>query len=72
VTVSAADGCAWTAVSSVPWIAVTSGPGGTGAGVVQFTVDANTTGVARTGTIAIGGNTFSVSQAEVTPGSPDR
>jgi len=64
VTVTTGDGCTWTAVSAVAWITVTSGASGAGGGAVQFTVDANTTGAARTGTITIGGQVFSVTQAE--------
>jgi hypothetical protein len=62
VTVAAGPGCPWTAVSSVPWIVVTSGATGSGDGVVQFTVDVNTTGAPRSGTIGIGGQTFTVNQ----------
>ena len=69
VTVTTADGCAWTATSSATWIGVTSGASGTGAGPVQFSVEANATGAARSGTITIGGQVFTVNQAEVPPGS---
>jgi Putative binding domain, N-terminal/Viral BACON domain len=62
VTVTAAGGCAWTAVSNVPWIDVTSGASDTGNGTVRYTVDA-TTGPARSGTLTIGGHTFTVNQA---------
>ena len=61
VTVTAGAGCAWTAVSQVPWIVITNGQG-TGDGVVQGTVEANTTGAARTGTVIIAGLTFTVNQ----------
>ena len=61
VTVTAGAGCAWTAVSQVPWIVITNGSG-TGDGVVQGTVEANTTGAARTGTVIIAGLTFTVNQ----------
>jgi hypothetical protein len=62
VTVTAGPGCPWTAVSSVQWIVVTAGASGTGDGAVQFTVEANATGAPRSGTIAIGGQTFTVNQ----------
>jgi hypothetical protein len=62
VTVAAGSGCPWAAVSSVPWIVVTSGAAGSGEGVVQFTVDVNVTGAPRSGTIGIGGQTFTVNQ----------
>ena len=46
VSVTASGGCAWMAVSNVPWITITGGASGSGAGNVQFTVDANATGAA--------------------------
>lgn len=53
--------CAWTATSAAAWISVTSAPSGTGTATVQFTVAANN-GSARSGTIAIAGQTFTVNQ----------
>ena len=61
VSVTAGAGCAWTAVSQVPWIVITTGQG-TGDGVVQGTVEANTTGAPRSGTVTIAGLTFTVNQ----------
>jgi hypothetical protein len=61
VTVTTGDGCAWTAVSQASWITVTPGAGA-GTGTVQFTVAVNETGAARSGTIQIGGQTFTVNQ----------
>jgi hypothetical protein len=61
VNVTTTAGCGWTAVSNVPWITVTAGAAGAGNGIVQFTVAANT-GAARTGTITIAGQTFTVTQ----------
>ena len=63
VAVTAAAGCAWTAVSNAGWITVTKGGSGSGAGTVEFSIDANATGARRTGTITIGGQTFTVDQA---------
>ncbi|MBU1744006.1 MAG: hypothetical protein KJ649_03795, partial [Proteobacteria bacterium] len=68
VNVVAPDGVAWQAVSNASWIHIT-GSSGTGNGVVSYTVDANT-GDARTGTITIGGQTFTVSQTAVGTGYP--
>jgi hypothetical protein len=62
VTVTAASGCSWTAVSGKSWITVTGGASGSGSGTVNYSVAANTGG-ARSGTITIGGQTFNVSQA---------
>lgn len=58
---ASASSCAWSVVSDVPWIAVTSG-GGAGSGVVAYTVAANT-GVARTGTLTIGSSIVTIAQA---------
>jgi uncharacterized protein (TIGR03437 family) len=61
-SVTASPGnCAWTAVSDVPWITITSGNSGSGNGAVTFSVDPNR-GPARTGTLRIGGVTFTVLQ----------
>jgi hypothetical protein len=67
VAVSVAPGCTWTARSNAGWITLASGASGIGAGVVTFTVEANNAG-ARTGTLTIAGQTFTVSQAS--SGSP--
>ena len=63
VNVIAVAECAWTAVSQVPWIAVTGGASGAGDGAVQFSVEPNGTGAARSGTILIGAVTFTVNQS---------
>ncbi|MBK6588935.1 MAG: hypothetical protein IPG22_11625 [Acidobacteria bacterium] len=55
-------GCNWTAVSTVPWITITSGSSGSGNGDISFSVEANTLN-ARSGTITAGGRTFAVNQA---------
>ncbi len=56
--------CEWAAVSNEPWITVIAGASGSGNGEVAFTVSTND-GEARTGTITIGGRTFTVEQAAV-------
>jgi len=61
VAVTAAAGCSWTAQSNVPWIALSSGAGGSGNGAVAFNVAA-TTGPARSGTLTIAGQAFTVNQ----------
>jgi hypothetical protein len=60
-TVTTGASCGWTATSTVPWTTLTSGAAGTGNGTVQFTVAANT-GSARSGSITVGGQTFSIAQ----------
>jgi hypothetical protein len=62
VSVTAGTGCNWATTSNAAWLTVTSGASGTGNGSVAFTVAANP-GPARTGTIAIAGQTFAVNQA---------
>ena len=62
VAVSAGGNCAWSASSGAGWISITSGGSGTGNGSVAFSVAANTAG-ARSGTLTIAGQTFSVTQA---------
>ena len=68
VTVNSATGCEWTAASQASWIAITAGSSGTGAGAFMFTVAANAMGVpARSGTITVNGQTFTVNQAAGPP-----
>lgn len=56
--------CNWSATSNAPsWITVTSGAGGPGSGNVGYSLAANT-GAARTGTITVAGQTFTITQAE--------
>ncbi len=54
--------CAWTATSSVNWITVHNASGN-GNGTVTYTVTANPDFTARTGTITVGGQIFTVTQA---------
>ena len=60
VNLTTQTGCAWTAASNASWITVNNASG-TGGGAITFTVAANT-GQARTGTITIAGQTFTVNQ----------
>jgi len=63
VTVTAASGCTWTAVSTASWITITSGASGSGNGTVNYTVGANSSAGSRAGTVTIAGQTFTVTQA---------
>ncbi|PYT03998.1 MAG: hypothetical protein DMF60_16670, partial [Acidobacteria bacterium] len=65
LTVYSMDGCTWTAVSNHPWITINSGSSNRGTGTVAYEVAENT-GPARTGTMTIAGQTFTVNQ--VAPG----
>ena len=67
VTIAAnASNCARTATSNAPWITVSFGSPGTGNGTVGYTVLANTSVQARTGTLNVAGQTFTVTQAGAT------
>lgn len=54
--------CAWTAAKDAEWITITSGGSGSGNGTVGYTVAANN-GPARTGTINVSGQVFTINQA---------
>ena len=54
--------CNWTATSSASWLTITSATNGTGNATINYTVAANT-GAARTATITVGGQTFTVTNA---------
>ena len=68
VSVTTQAGCAWTAsVSSTStFISISSGSSGTGSGSVAYSVAANNTTSQRTGTIAIAGRTFTLTQLAAT------
>ena len=61
--------CSWTATSTVSWITVTFATG-SGLGQVQYTVAANTTTAARTGTLTVAGQTVTFTQASQSSGQP--
>ncbi len=65
VAVTAQGGCTWTATSNANWLTTTSS--GSGNGTVNFTVAANPSASQRTGTLTIGAQTFTVTQAAATP-----
>jgi 5-hydroxyisourate hydrolase-like protein (transthyretin family) len=54
--------CGWGATSNASWISITSG-GATGSGTMGYSVAANTDTNPRTGTITVGSQTYTVSQA---------
>src|ERR1039458_1041046 len=58
--------CAWTAVSNNSFITITSGASGSGNGTVSYTVAANTSSSALTGTVTIAGQTFTVTDRKST------
>jgi hypothetical protein len=60
--VSAPAHCSWSATSNSPWLTITSGSTGSGNGSVGYAVDRNRDVDARTGTITVGAETFTVTQ----------
>jgi Putative binding domain, N-terminal len=62
IAITAAAGCPWVALPHDPWIAILSGASGSGSGSATFSAAANTTGATRSGTITVGGLTFTVTQ----------
>ncbi len=65
VSVTAASStCTWSASSAATWISITSATSFTGSGTVTYTVASNAGNcVARTGTMTIAGQSFTVTQA---------
>ena len=62
VAVSTAPHCQWSATSAASWLSITSGSGGIGNGTVSYAIERNRELADRTGTIAIGSRTFTVTQ----------
>lgn len=65
-TVRAPAACTWTAKANATWLTVVEGETGSGNGTVRVAVAANTSGTLRTGTVTVGGQTFSVRQERLT------
>jgi hypothetical protein len=65
VTVTAPQGCTWSAVSNVPWITIANPGSGNGTGTVGYSIAAYTGKPKnRNGTVTIAGATFSVKQSK--------
>jgi uncharacterized repeat protein (TIGR03803 family) len=60
-TVANTNGCAWSAASGASWVHTSSS--GSGNGTVTYTVDGNAGTSSRTGTIEVGGQSFTITQA---------
>jgi hypothetical protein len=69
VNVSTLPGCAWTANSTVNWIAIQSGKSGNESATVALDVSANP-GANRTGQVTIAGQTYTVAQSSALSGNP--
>ncbi|MBW2607233.1 MAG: hypothetical protein JRD05_06300 [Deltaproteobacteria bacterium] len=69
VLVTTSSSCTWKASSNDSWIIITGGSSGwasgnaSGNGYINYSVSANDTGAARTGTLNIAANTFTVYQS---------
>jgi hypothetical protein len=66
VNVTTSSSCAWTAVSNDDWITISAGSSGAGNGTVSFNASALTSAAPRTGTLTIGGQTFTVTETPQT------
>jgi hypothetical protein len=62
VTVTTPADCAYDTVLGPSWISVTSGGSGVGPGTLVYSVEPNSTTVARSGSLVIGGQAFQVTQ----------
>jgi photosystem II stability/assembly factor-like uncharacterized protein len=74
INVTAGTGCAWQTTTNATWLMINSGASGAGDGAVGYTVAPNT-GAARTGTLTVAGQTFTVTQSagctyNVSPAGP--
>ncbi|MBI1760580.1 MAG: BACON domain-containing protein [Acidobacteria bacterium] len=67
VAVTAQGGCTWTATSNAGFLTITAGSSGAGNGTVSFSVAPNTSQNARTGTLSVGGQSFTVTQSGENP-----
>jgi len=54
--------CAWAATNNLSWVTLNSPSNGTGNGTLSFSVQVNS-GAARTGAIAVAGNTLTINQS---------
>jgi hypothetical protein len=70
VGVTTVAGCAWTAATTVPWIAVSSGQSGNASGTVSLTIAANAAG-AREGIVNVAGQSYTVAQDGVPQPAPE-
>jgi hypothetical protein len=66
VNITAQSGCGWTAQSNASWLTISSANSGSGNGMINFTVAANTNTTSRNATLTIAGQTFTVTQAGCT------
>jgi hypothetical protein len=65
--VTASDECRWTASSSAGWLTITSGNSGTGSGTVVWAAGVSSLVAARTATITVADQTFTLVQDALLP-----
>ena len=64
VALTTGPGCAWTATNNATWLTLTGGGSGIGNGTVSYTIADNSGNCTnRSGTLTIGGQTYTVTQA---------
>jgi len=66
IVTASKSNCPWAATSNASWVTVTSGSSGTGNGMVNYSVSANSTTTQRIGTLTVAGQTFTVTQQGIT------
>lgn len=65
VTIMTGSSCSWTAGDSMNWVSL-SRTSGVGSGTLRITVSENKTYYDRSGTVSIGGKTFTITQSKTT------
>ena len=68
VSVTAGAGCGWTATTTNSWITLAGGTNGSGNGSFTYAVPTNFTAIARTGTVLVAGQNFTITQAAFSGG----
>ena len=71
VNVTTSAGCDWTAVSNNSFITINSGAGGSGNGIVNYSVSENTSPSSRSGSMTIAGINVTVTQSGAVAGCPN-
>jgi uncharacterized protein (TIGR03437 family) len=69
LTIATQEGCDWAATPTIPWITITSDKSGVGSGIINFTVEPNSSAVSRSGAIPIRDQSFNVAQEGTGGGS---
>ena len=67
IAVTTEQTCIWTTTSNVEWITITSGANATGSGSVSYSYAENRSLSARTGTLTVASQIYTVTQAPLAP-----